>query len=54
MKFEVLTAVKMSMLVFWVVMPCGLVGRYKLLEEHTASNFRAEGSITIQKTNMDI
>jgi hypothetical protein len=24
-KFEVLTAVKMPMLVFWVVTPCGLV-----------------------------
>jgi hypothetical protein len=24
-RFEVLTAVKMSMLVFWVVTPCGLV-----------------------------
>jgi hypothetical protein len=28
--FEVLTAVKMSVLVFWVVMPCGLVGKYCL------------------------
>jgi hypothetical protein len=28
MRFEVLTAVKMWMLVFWVVTPCGLVGRY--------------------------
>jgi hypothetical protein len=26
---EVLTAVKMSILVFWVVTPCGLVGRYQ-------------------------
>jgi hypothetical protein len=29
--FEILTAVKMSMPVFWVVTPCGLVGRYQLL-----------------------
>jgi hypothetical protein len=29
MRFEVLTAVKMSMLVFWVVTPCGLVGRFQ-------------------------
>jgi hypothetical protein len=29
MRFEVLRAVKISMLVFWVVMPCGLVGRYQ-------------------------
>jgi hypothetical protein len=28
-KSEVLTAVKMSMLVFWVVTPCGLVGRHQ-------------------------
>jgi hypothetical protein len=27
---EVLTAVKMSMLIYWVVMPNGLVGRNKL------------------------
>jgi hypothetical protein len=27
MRFEVLTAVKTSMLVFWVVLLCGLVGR---------------------------
>jgi hypothetical protein len=30
---EVLTTVKMSMLVFWVVMPCGLVGRYQRFGE---------------------
>jgi hypothetical protein len=28
-RFEVTTAVKMSMLIFWVVTPCGLVGRYQ-------------------------
>jgi hypothetical protein len=27
-RFDVLTAGKMSVLVFWVVTPCGLVGRY--------------------------
>jgi hypothetical protein len=27
LRFEVFAAVKMLMLVFWVVMPCGLVGR---------------------------
>jgi hypothetical protein len=26
--FEILTAVKMSIFVFWVLTPCGLVGRY--------------------------
>jgi hypothetical protein len=29
LRFEVLTAVKISTLVFWVVTPCGLVGRYQ-------------------------
>jgi hypothetical protein len=29
MKFEVLTAVKMSMLFFWIVTSCGLAGRYQ-------------------------
>jgi hypothetical protein len=35
--FEVLTAAKMSMLVFWVVTPFGLVGRYQSFGENTAS-----------------
>jgi hypothetical protein len=29
LRFEVFTTVKMSMLVFWIVTPCGLVGRYQ-------------------------
>jgi hypothetical protein len=29
MRSEVLTTVKMSILVFWVVTPCGLIGRYQ-------------------------
>jgi hypothetical protein len=28
MRFEVLTAVKISIMVFWVVTPCGLAGTY--------------------------
>jgi hypothetical protein len=44
LRFEVLTAVKMSMLVFWVVTLCGLVGRYQRFGEQTASIFRAEAS----------
>jgi hypothetical protein len=28
-RFEVLTAVKMSVLLFWVMMLCGIVGRYQ-------------------------
>jgi hypothetical protein len=43
--FEVPTAVKISMFIFWVVTPCGLVGgfrRYERLEEHSAFIFRPE------------
>jgi hypothetical protein len=29
MRFEVFTAMKMPMLIFWVVTPCELVGRYQ-------------------------
>jgi hypothetical protein len=29
MRFEVLTTVKMSMVVFWFVTPCELVGQYQ-------------------------
>jgi hypothetical protein len=29
LRFEVLTAVKMSVLFFWVVTLCGLVGKYQ-------------------------
>jgi hypothetical protein len=52
-RFEVLTAVKMSMLFFWVVTPCGLVGRYQrfgetclifYLQVHTASQPRTTTS----------
>jgi hypothetical protein len=31
-RFKVLTAVKMSILVFWVVMSCGLSNRYQRFE----------------------
>jgi hypothetical protein len=42
MGLEIFTAVIMSVLVFRVVTPCELVGRY-ISEEYTASVFRAEG-----------
>jgi hypothetical protein len=32
MRFEVLMAMKMSMVVFWVITQCGLVGRQLKLE----------------------
>jgi hypothetical protein len=31
-RFEVLTAVKTPMLFFWIVTPCGLLGRYQRFE----------------------
>jgi hypothetical protein len=40
-RFEVLMAVKMSMLFFWVATPCGHVDT-NVSEEHIASVFRAE------------
>jgi hypothetical protein len=33
MRFEVFSVVKMSMLVLWVITPCGLVGRYSRFGE---------------------
>jgi hypothetical protein len=41
-RFEVLTAVKMSMAVFWTVMLFGLPVGTSVLEEHTASIFSTE------------
>jgi hypothetical protein len=32
MRFEVFTVLKMSMMVFWVVTPCGLAGAYQRFE----------------------
>jgi len=37
MRHEVLTAVKMLTLVFWVVTLCGFAGRYQLLEKNIPS-----------------
>jgi hypothetical protein len=33
MRFEVCTAIKMSIVVFWVVTACGLVGGYQRFEK---------------------
>jgi hypothetical protein len=46
--FEVLTAVKLSMLALWVVTPCCLVGRYQRFGETSPHG------VTTQKTNIDI
>jgi hypothetical protein len=42
MRSEVLTAMKVSMFIFWVESLCGLVRRYILLEGYIASIFSAE------------
>jgi hypothetical protein len=47
MKFEVLMAVYVSLLVFWVIPSCGLVGRYHCFGGTTALIFRAEGNLTL-------
>jgi hypothetical protein len=36
MRFEVLTVLKMLMLVFWAVMTCRFIGRYHCFGEHTS------------------
>jgi hypothetical protein len=41
-RIKVLTAVKMSMLVFLVVTSCEFVGRYRRFGKYTVSIFRAE------------
>jgi hypothetical protein len=41
-RVDVLTAVKTSVLAFWVTTPYGLVVDTSVLEEHTASIFRTE------------
>jgi hypothetical protein len=41
-RFEVLTAVRMMMLFFWVLAPCRLVGRCQRFGEHTVSIFIPE------------
>jgi hypothetical protein len=48
LRFEVLKAVKMSMLVFWVATPCGLVGRYQRFGE---IYLHFKGRTLVQKTN---
>jgi hypothetical protein len=46
-RFEVLTAVRMSMFVLWVVTQYGLEDRHQILEEiHTASIFRQASTQT--------
>jgi hypothetical protein len=41
-RFEVLTAVRMTMMFFWVLVPCRLSVDTNVSEKHTLSIFRAE------------
>jgi hypothetical protein len=45
MRFQVLSAVKMSMLSFRIVTVCGLLGRYRRFVKHTISIFTAEDGV---------
>jgi hypothetical protein len=50
MRLEILMAVKNLMLLFWTVIPCGLVGRH----QHFGKTYRFHlQGVTIQKTNTD-
>jgi hypothetical protein len=52
--FAVPMTVKMSMLVFFIVTTCGLVGRCHRFEEHIASIVRAEdGPLTVHPSEGD-
>jgi hypothetical protein len=56
MRFGVLTAIKMSILVLWFAPPCGLAGRYQSLvtpERWCILPISPHG-VTSQKTNIDI
>jgi hypothetical protein len=50
MRFEDLTALMMSKVVFWVVTPCGLIDGTIVSEEAIGSS---ETLVTTQKTNVD-
>lgn len=45
MRFYDFTVVKMSVVVFWVMMPCSFVHRYNVSEELSASIFRAWSNV---------
>jgi hypothetical protein len=55
MRFEALPAVKKSMLIFWVVTSCGLVGRYQRFGGTYCLHLQGWHylGVTDQKTNID-
>jgi hypothetical protein len=48
LRIKVFTVVKMLMLAFWIVMPCGIAEDTSVSEEHTASICKAEVGICLQ------
>jgi hypothetical protein len=54
MRFEVLTAVEVSMFVFCVATPYGLVGRDQYFEKPTVSIFRAEANKLCLTLSQDV
>jgi hypothetical protein len=44
--FVIIKMMKMSMLIFWIVQPCGLVGT-NVSEEHTASIFKTKNGCSM-------
>jgi hypothetical protein len=52
-RFEVLTAVKMAMLVIWVVTPCGLVGRQRQFGETYCLHLQDSREVTMKMEFME-
>lgn len=61
-RYEAVTTVKASMLVFWIVAPCGLAGRYQQFKAKNGGNMflkmtgiylQIPHGLTTQKTNID-
>jgi hypothetical protein len=46
--------VKIHIVVFWIMTPCGLAVEYSILKEHTASTFKAEDGDFMLPRNVDI
>jgi hypothetical protein len=54
MRFEVLTAVKMSMLVFWVVTPCELVDRHQRFGGAYCLHLQGWGEFMFRRTRLGV
>jgi hypothetical protein len=54
MKFEVLATMKILMMIFWIVTPCGLVGRYQRVRETYYLYFSPEDGYSMFRRNVGI